>query len=52
MADFFIGGDWVDALDGGRREIRCPADGALVAAVAEGTAKDTEAAIAAARRAF
>ena len=52
MADFFIGGEWVDALGGGRREIRCPADGSLVATVAEGTAKDTEAAIAAARRAF
>ncbi|WP_143264386.1 aldehyde dehydrogenase family protein, partial [Amycolatopsis kentuckyensis] len=52
MADFFIGGEWVDAVDGGRREIRCPADGSLVATVAEGTAKDTEAAIAAARRAF
>ncbi len=52
MADFFIGGEWVDAIDGGRREIRCPADGTLVAAVAEGTRADTEAAIAAARRAF
>src|SRR4051794_9283415 len=50
MADFFIGGEWVDAVAGGRREIRCPADGSLVATVAEGTAEDTEAAIAAARR--
>jgi len=52
MADFFIGGEWVDAVGGGRREIRCPADGSLVAEVAEGTREDTEAAIAAARRAF
>ncbi|MFD9960890.1 aldehyde dehydrogenase family protein [Amycolatopsis sp. NPDC058986] len=52
MADFFIGGEWVDARDGGRREIRCPADGSLVAEVAEGTREDTEAAIAAARHAF
>ncbi|MFI5586780.1 aldehyde dehydrogenase family protein [Amycolatopsis sp. NPDC051758] len=52
MADFFIGGEWVDATGSARREIRCPADGSLVASVAEGTAKDTEAAIAAARRAF
>lgn len=34
------------------REIRCPADGSLVATVDEGTASDTEAAIAAARAAF
>ena len=52
MADFFIGGEWVEATGSARREIRCPADGSLVASVAEGTAKDTEAAIAAARRAF
>ncbi|EME54013.1 aldehyde dehydrogenase family protein [Amycolatopsis decaplanina] len=52
MADFFIGGEWVDAVGGGRREIRCPADGSLVAEVAEGTREDTEAAIAAARKAF
>ncbi|MBN9740305.1 MULTISPECIES: aldehyde dehydrogenase family protein [Amycolatopsis] len=52
MADLYIGGEWVDARAGGRREIRCPADGSLVAEVAEATAEDTEAAIAAARRAF
>ncbi|KZB80584.1 aldehyde dehydrogenase family protein [Amycolatopsis regifaucium] len=52
MADFFIGGEWVDAVGRGRREIRCPADGSLVAEVAEGTREDTEAAIAAARKAF
>ena len=38
--------------DGGRREIRCPADGSLVAEVDESTRADTEAAIAAAREAF
>ncbi|WP_020671885.1 aldehyde dehydrogenase family protein [Amycolatopsis nigrescens] len=52
MADFFIGGQWVGARAGGTREIRCPADGSLVAEVAEGTREDTEAAIAAARAAF
>ena len=35
-----------------RREIRCPADGQLVASVAEASAADTAAAIAAARDAF
>ncbi|MFI5608235.1 aldehyde dehydrogenase family protein [Amycolatopsis sp. NPDC051903] len=52
MADLFIGGEWVDAKAGGRREIRCPADGSPVAEVAEATREDTEAAIAAARSAF
>jgi betaine-aldehyde dehydrogenase len=52
MADFFIGGQWVDSRGGGTREIRCPADGSLVAVVAEATREDTEAAIAAAREAF
>jgi betaine-aldehyde dehydrogenase len=52
MADFFIGGQWVDSHTGGTREIRCPADGSLVGVVAEATGEDTEAAIAAARTAF
>ncbi|WP_199431726.1 aldehyde dehydrogenase family protein [Qaidamihabitans albus] len=52
MADFFIGGQWVGAVRGGTREIRCPADGSLVATVDEGSREDTEAAIAAARSAF
>ncbi|MDT8914101.1 aldehyde dehydrogenase family protein [Amycolatopsis sp. PS_44_ISF1] len=52
MADLYIGGEWVDAKGGGRREIRCPADGSLVATVDEAGRVDTEAAIAAARRAF
>ncbi|MGZ6802190.1 MAG: aldehyde dehydrogenase family protein [Nocardioidaceae bacterium] len=42
----------MSARDGGKREIRCPADGSLVVEVDEATASDTEAAIAAARRAF
>jgi betaine-aldehyde dehydrogenase len=49
---FFIGGAWTSAREGGTREIRCPADGSLVATVDEGTSEDTLAAIAAAREAF
>lgn len=52
MADLYLDGEWRDPVAGGRREIRCPADGTLVASVAEGTRADTEAAILAARRAF
>src|ERR671928_140060 len=35
MAELFIAGEWVSALGGGTREIRCPADGSLVATVDE-----------------
>jgi betaine-aldehyde dehydrogenase len=52
LPELFIGGRWESARDGGRREIRCPADGSLVAEVDEALAVDTEAAIASARRAF
>jgi betaine-aldehyde dehydrogenase len=52
MAELFIGGEWVSALAGGTREIRCPADGSLVATVDEADGTDTEAAIEAARIAF
>lgn len=52
MADLFLDGEWRDPIEGGRREIRCPADGTLVATVAEGSRADTHAAITAARRAF
>ncbi|MPY59686.1 aldehyde dehydrogenase family protein [Streptomyces spongiae] len=52
MPDLFIGGRWVGALDERTREIRCPADGSLVAVVDEAGGKDTVEAIAAARRAF
>ncbi|MFL6099820.1 MAG: aldehyde dehydrogenase family protein [Actinomycetales bacterium] len=48
----YIGGAWRPAVDGGVREIRCPANGDLVATVPEGTAADSEDAIAAARRAY
>ncbi len=52
MPDVFVDGEWIDPVAGRRREIRCPADGSLVAAVSEGSRADTEKAIAAARRAF
>ncbi|WP_370942748.1 aldehyde dehydrogenase family protein [Amycolatopsis sp. cg5] len=52
MADFFIGGRWVDSVAGGTREIRCPADNSLVATVAEAVPEDTVAAITAARVAY
>jgi betaine-aldehyde dehydrogenase len=52
VADLYVEGAWVSALGGARREIRCPADGTLVAEVDEAGAADTEAAIAAAYAAF
>ena len=52
MPDLYVDGDWRPAAEGGRREIRCPANGELVAEVDEATAVDTRAAIAAARQAF
>jgi betaine-aldehyde dehydrogenase len=52
VADLYIGGAWRDSAAGRHREIRCPADGSLVATVAEATRADTEAAILAARDAF
>ena len=52
MADLFVGGQWVGAQSSATREIRCPADGQLVAVVAEGGRADTEAAVLAARGAF
>ncbi len=52
MNTLFIDGQWRAAVDGGTREIRCPADGTTVATVAEATAADTVEAIAAARAAF
>ncbi|KIF78292.1 betaine-aldehyde dehydrogenase [Streptomyces sp. 150FB] len=52
MPELFIGGRWIAAVDGGKREIHCPADGTLVATVDEAGPKDARAAIAAAREAF
>jgi betaine-aldehyde dehydrogenase len=52
MPELYIGGKWTGTRDGGRREIRCPADGSLVAEVDEATAPDAAAAVEAAREAF
>jgi betaine-aldehyde dehydrogenase len=52
QANLYIAGEWRPAHDGAQREIRCPADGQLVAVVPEASAEDTRAAIAAAREAF
>jgi betaine-aldehyde dehydrogenase len=51
-ANLFINGEWKTALDGATREILNPANNQVIATVAEGSARDAEAAIAAARRAF
>ncbi len=52
MPELYIDGAWQPAAEGGRREIRCPADGNVVAEVDEATGVDATRAIAAARRAF
>jgi betaine-aldehyde dehydrogenase len=52
VADLFIGGEWRGARGGSQREIRCPANGELVATVDEATEADTVDAIEAARAAF
>ncbi len=52
MPENYIEGRWTSARGGGRREIRCPADGTLVAEIDEAGPEDTAAAIEAARRAF
>ena len=50
--DLYVHGQWLEADAGGQREIRCPADGTLVATVSEGTRPDAIAAIGAARASF
>jgi betaine-aldehyde dehydrogenase len=52
VPELYIGGRWESARGGERREIRCPADGSLVAEVDEAGPEDTAAAVAAARQAF
>ncbi|HEY6450856.1 MAG TPA: aldehyde dehydrogenase family protein [Candidatus Cybelea sp.] len=48
----YVDGSWRLAAEGGTRELYNPANGGVIATVAEATAADAEAAIAAARRAF
>ncbi|MDQ3105586.1 MAG: aldehyde dehydrogenase family protein [Actinomycetota bacterium] len=52
MPDLLVGGQWRGAESASTREIRCPADGHLVATVDEAGRADAEAAILAAREAF
>jgi betaine-aldehyde dehydrogenase len=52
VPELYVDGKWTSATSGERREIRCPADGTLVAEVDEAGSEDTEAAIAAAHAAF
>ncbi|MGA8209647.1 MAG: aldehyde dehydrogenase family protein [Nocardioidaceae bacterium] len=52
MPELYVGGRWESAREAERREIRCPADGELVAEIDEAGPEDTRAAIAAARTAF
>jgi betaine-aldehyde dehydrogenase len=52
VAELYLDGSWASARSGARREIRCPADGSLVAEVDEAGPDDTAEAIAAAHRAF
>ena len=46
VPELYVGGRWESAREGERREIRCPADGTLVAEVDEAGPQDTAAAIA------
>src|SRR4026209_2734136 len=51
-ANLFINGEWKPALDGGTREILNPANNQVIATVADGSVRDAELTIAAARKAF
>jgi betaine-aldehyde dehydrogenase len=48
----YVGGGWTLAIEGGTRELFNPADGRLIATIADATAADADAAILAARKAF
>jgi 1-pyrroline dehydrogenase len=55
MADsyqMFIDGQWVNSSSGETRDVLSPHTGAVMASVQEGTAEDTDRAVAAAKRAF
>lgn len=52
MSTLYVDGVWQHAAGGAVREIRCPADGSLVATVPEAGPEDAELAVEAARRAF
>jgi acyl-CoA reductase-like NAD-dependent aldehyde dehydrogenase len=51
-ANFFINGEWKSPLEGGTRDILNPANNQVIATVGDGSVRDVELAIAAARKAF
>jgi betaine-aldehyde dehydrogenase len=51
-ASLYLGGAWAPAGDGATRDIRCPADGTVVATVSEATVADAAAAVEVARDTF
>jgi aldehyde dehydrogenase (NAD+) len=48
----FIGGEWVDGVEGATIDVNNPHDGSLLATIAEARAADVDRAVAAAQRAF
>jgi aminobutyraldehyde dehydrogenase len=48
----FVGGEWVDAVDGGTMAVVNPATGAVISEVPSGTAADVDRAVEAARKAL
>jgi betaine-aldehyde dehydrogenase len=51
-ANLFINGEWKSALEGGTRGVVNPANNQVIATVADGSVRDADLAIAAARKAF
>src|SRR5919201_4536500 len=48
----FVGGEWVDAVEGGTMEVVNPASGEVIAEVPRGTEADVERAVEAAKKAL
>src|SRR5436305_777422 len=48
----FVGGEWVDSLDGGTMEVLNPSTGEMIAEVPSSTAKDVDRAVEAAKKAL
>ena len=48
----FVGGKWVDAVEGGTMEVLNPATGETIAEVPQGTQADVDRAVAAAKKAL
>jgi betaine-aldehyde dehydrogenase len=52
VVPMYLGGEWKLAADGNVRQLQNPANGRVIATIAEGAEADAQAAIAAARKAF